>query len=335
MALMPSLTISAVLKDSYLKAYDNTRRISRKLHTTVAKIFHSNHFALTFPNQPKIFLVYFSASVSYFLASLASKIQNDFFLSGLYNLKGKPHDLGADFGLTSDVYTKPNPYYLKNKSQTEEKKPEPVYYPVYNHSVTQDGSASSSTSGDSYEVAPTSYEAKIHTYSAPSSSYGSPSYNVQSAPSSSYGVPSSSYSAPSSSYGTPSSSYGAPSSSYGSPGSSSYYPQPTYGSPQSSYGAPSYYPSTHTVISHPEPEPETQKGSHSHWFIAKILKKFDLILMSKILLKIIIFKKIVKFIGLICLLMFIPILKKKFEEHSGELDEEEERRIKSLDAYGN
>lgn len=79
-------------------------------------------------------------------------------------------------------------------------------------------------------------------------------------------------------------------------------------------------------------EPQ-QKGSHTEWFIAKLLKKFDLVLMSKIILKIIIFKKIIKFIGLICLLMFIPLLKKKFEDHSGELDDEE-RRIDSLDAYG-
>lgn len=70
--------------------------------------------------------------------------------------------------------------------------------------------------------------------------------------------------------------------------------------------------------------------------MAKLMKKFDLILMSKILLKLIIFKKIVKFIGVICLLMFIPILKKKFDDHTGdgEGDEEEERRIKELDAFG-
>lgn len=80
--------------------------------------------------------------------------------------------------------------------------------------------------------------------------------------------------------------------------------------------------------------PEAQKSSHSEWFLAKLMKKFDLILVSKIILKLIIFKKIVKFIGIICLLMFIPILKKKFEEHSGESDEEEERRIKPLDDYG-
>lgn len=77
--------------------------------------------------------------------------------------------------------------------------------------------------------------------------------------------------------------------------------------------------------------PEAQK-SHGEWFLSKLLKKFDLILVSKIMLKLIIFKKIIKFIGIICLLMFIPILKKKFEE-SYDSSEEDGRRIKFLDDY--
>lgn len=79
--------------------------------------------------------------------------------------------------------------------------------------------------------------------------------------------------------------------------------------------------------------PEAQK-SLGEWFVAKFMKKVDLILVSKILLKLIIFKKIVKFIGIICLLLFIPVLKKKFEEHTSDEEEDEERRIKGLDAYG-
>lgn len=161
--------------------------------------------------------------------------------------------------------------------------------------------------------------------------------SVSSYPTSSYNIPSSSYGSPASSYG---SSYGSSVSSYGSPGTSSYYPSPSYGPATSynqspSYGPPSsHYPST-TVIHQMPTMPEAQKSSHSEWFLAKIMKKFDLILVSKILLKLIIFKKIVKFIGIICLLMFIPILKKKFEEHAGDSsEEEEERRIKPLDDYG-
>ena len=156
----------------------------------------------------------------------------------------------------------------------------------------------------------------------PSSTYGAGSYSVQSVPSSSYSVQNSNYgSSGASSYYSQPSSYGQPHLTYGQPSPN----------PHSSYGAQSYYPSS--VITHQMPE--AQKSSHSEWFLAKIMKKFDLILMSKILLKLIIFKKIVKFIGIICLLLFIPVLKKKFEEHTddGE-EEEEERRIKELDAYG-
>lgn len=87
------------------------------------------------------------------------------------------------------------------------------------------------------------------------------------------------------------------------------------------------------MMPQPEQQQEHQK-SQGEWLIAKLMKKFDLILVSKIMLKLIIFKKIVKFIAVICLLMFIPVLKKKFMDHSGEMDEEEERRIKELDAYG-
>lgn len=255
-----------------------------------------------------------NSSFGFFFSKLASQHES-FFLSGLYNRKGKAHDLGADWGLTSDVYTKINPYYLqyitpKPEPEPAEKKPEPVYYPVYNHSVTQDGASASSD--EAYETIPSSYDTKTKTYvsssyGAPSHSYGAPSYSVQSVQSSSY----------------------VPSSSYGSPGISSYYPHPSYGPPPSSY-----YPPTSMM---PHPMPEAAQKSNSEWLIAKIMKKFDLILVSKILLKLIIFKKIVKFIGLICLLMFIPVLKKKFEEHTsdGDGDEDEERRIKELDAYGN
>lgn len=226
-------------------------------------------------------------------------------MSGLYNKKGKAHDLGADFGLTSDVYTKPNPFYTKNltKNKSVDNKLEPVYHPVYNPSVTQD--SNDDTVYGSKNNNPSS------SYGAPSSSYGEPTgldhgYSVQTVPSASYGVQP----------------------------SSSYYYQPSQAQQYPSYGAPTYYPSSPVsspVVTHHSSE--VQK-SHSEWFLTKLMKKFDLILMSKILLKLIIFKKIVKFIGIICLLLFIPVLKKKFEEHTDDGEEEEERRIQELDAYG-
>lgn len=204
----------------------------------------------------------------------------------------------------------------------------PVYYPqVYNNSVTQDVAATAPE--EVYDSPPTSYDSKTNTYqtatySVPSTAYGS-TYSVHTAPSSSYSV-----------HG--SNTYPGPSSSYS--GTGSYYPSASYGSPQPTYGpAPTYgsaptYSSAQTYGPAPTMHmPEAQK-SHSEFFLAKIMKKFDLVLMSKILLKLIIFKKIIKFIGVICLLLFIPVLKKKFDEHSGYGDEEEERRIKDLDAFG-
>lgn len=188
------------------------------------------------------------------------------------------------------------------KKDSDEKRPEPVYYPV-THLVTQD--SHNAPSEEHYDVIPSSYDTNTHSYSAPSNSYGAPTYSVQSVPSNSYGP------------------------TYGAPGTSSYYPQSSYGQPHPTYGAPSYYPPATAMSSS---QPETQKGSHHDWFLAKIIKKFDLVLLSKIILKLIIFKKIIKFIAVICLLMFIPLLKKKFEDHVG--DDEEERRITSLDAYG-
>lgn len=187
-------------------------------------------------------------------------------------------------------------------------KSEPVFYPVYNSSVAQD--SGSSTSDESYESAH-SYDAKANSYS-----------------SSSYAAPSPSYPATYSVHSVPSASYGAPSSHYGSPGVASYYPAPTYGPPTSYYPSPPVTQIVHHL-------PEAQK-SHSDWFLSKILKKFDLVFISKILLKLLIFKKIVKFIGVACLLLFIPILKKKFEEHTSEEEEEEDegRKFNKLDKYG-
>lgn len=242
--------------------------------------------------------------------------RDGFFLSGLYNKEGKPHDVGSNFGLTSDVYTKPNPYYTKNANKLSL---HPVFNHVFNQSAAQDVSAS--VTEEVYDTPSMSYDYKTNypspSYAEPPSTHDLTSFNVQSVPSAGYGLPSPNYGADVSSY--------YPHSSFGS--------QPTYNTPHSSYessqygsvhGAPSYYPSSTAMAAK---YPEAQK-SHSEWFVTKLMKKFDLILMSKILLKLIIFKKIIKFIGVICLLMFLPLLKKKWD------GDDEERRIKELDAFG-
>lgn len=65
------------------------------------------------------------------------------------------------------------------------------------------------------------------------------------------------------------------------------------------------------------------------WPFDKFSKKMDLVLMTKILLKLIILKKIVKFIALICLLFFIPTIKDTDEKES---EEKESRHF--LQTYG-
>jgi hypothetical protein len=47
----------------------------------------------------------------------------------------------------------------------------------------------------------------------------------------------------------------------------------------------------------------------AHWILSKIKAKLNLFTLGKILLKLVIFHKIVKFFGLICLLLFLPSLK--------------------------
>lgn len=202
--------------------------------------------------------------------------------------------------------------------------------------MNNDLTPSSSSSYDAQPSTGYSYELPVANYGSSSSTgsdstaYNSPgsSYSSSDSPhSSTFGSPAHTYGAPASNYGTPASAYGAPHNSYGAPANSYGAPSQSYGSPHSAYGIPaSYYPApTMEMPMH------AQKSSAGHWLISKILKKFDIILMSKILLKLIIFKKIVKFIGIICLLFFIPTLKKKFV---GEDSEEERAQYSNLDAYG-
>ncbi|XP_011209089.1 uncharacterized protein LOC105230167 [Bactrocera dorsalis] len=69
-----------------------------------------------------------------------------------------------------------------------------------------------------------------------------------------------------------------------------------YGPPSSVYGPPMFH---QPVIYQPR----------DHWFLEKLKKKINLFTIGKIILKLLIFKKIIKFIGVICLLLFLPKLK--------------------------
>ncbi|XP_055321743.1 uncharacterized protein LOC129577921 isoform X2 [Sitodiplosis mosellana] len=148
-------------------------------------------------------------------------------------------------------------------------------------------------------------------YGPPASEYGSPA-SEYGLPASEYGLPvSTEYGAPPSNsygassaptYGPPSSSYGPPSSSYGPPSFSYHYGPPSYSRPVNVYNygpAPPKFPIVHSA-----PRDE-------HWLFDKFKFKLDLFTIGKILIKLIIFKKIVKFIALICLLLFLPRLQTK------------------------
>ncbi|XP_058055567.1 uncharacterized protein LOC131206978 [Anopheles bellator] len=94
-------------------------------------------------------------------------------------------------------------------------------------------------------------------------------------------------------------------------------PKPVYGPPKPIYGPP---PPPAGPVNHGMPyfSPET-------WLLSKLKFKFNLFTFAKILLKLVIFKKIIKFIALLCLLFFIPTLKPS-SSHGDDSSEEERRR---------
>uniref|UniRef100_A0A1B0FQY8 Uncharacterized protein n=1 Tax=Glossina morsitans morsitans TaxID=37546 RepID=A0A1B0FQY8_GLOMM len=140
-------------------------------------------------------------------------------------------------------------------------------------------------------------------------SYSQPPNNNYLPPSTSapaYGPPAPDYGPPSPSYGPPHLNYGPPPSSYGPP-------HPNYGPPQTSYGPPPplYYK--------PMPFPSDPRDHYA--LLAKLKTKLNLFTIGKILLKLLIFKKVIKFIGLICLLLFLPKLKDMFKEDTSTEEE--------------
>lgn len=77
---------------------------------------------------------------------------------------------------------------------------------------------------------------------------------------------------------------------------------------------------------------EKKKPEPQFWVFDNFSKKVDLIFLTKVLLKIIVFKKIIKFIALVCLLFFLPTLKDDSSSAHGSSEEKKEER--SLDIYG-
>lgn len=102
-------------------------------------------------------------------------------------------------------------------------------------------------------------------------------------------------------YGPPQSVYGPPAPVYGPPA-------PVYGPPKPVYGPPSsyYHPREDSIFD-------------------KFKFKLDLFTIGKIILKLLFFKKIIKFLGIICLLLFLPKLKGLFKEDKDKDDSSESR----------
>nr|XP_012222237.1 PREDICTED: uncharacterized protein LOC105672101 [Linepithema humile] len=166
-------------------------------------------------------------------------------------------------------------------------------------------------------------------YDSPGPTYPSKSPRIT------YGGPSDSYSQAfkpsvdynSNSYGPPRDgpSFYPPTSSYGPPGNSYLQPQQGYGpsihtsAPTAVYGAPYSLPD----VSHIPFLPNIDLG-------LPFALKLNAFTIAKILLKLVIFKMIVKFIAIICLLLFIPkleIIKKKVSNKDD--DDNEERSLSS------
>lgn len=191
------------------------------------------------------------------------------------------------------------------------------YSPSYSSgdSYSPSGSSSYSSSSNSYSP-PTSYGTPVKfepdvTYNSPPNTYGPPS--------SSYGPPSSSYGPPSSSYGPPSSSYGPPSSSYGPPSHSYGPPAPVYGPPVHKPLPPVYGPPIKPSYGVPYTAP-------GYGFLDKLSLKLDILTIAKLLLKLLIFKKIVTMIAVVCMLLVIPkLISFKKDKNGGEPDEDERK----------
>ncbi|VVC94083.1 unnamed protein product [Leptidea sinapis] len=164
------------------------------------------------------------------------------------------------------------------------------------------------SSGDTYSGSgPSSFSSSSNSY-LPPTSFGNPvkfepeiTYN---APPNSYGPPAAHYGPPTPSYGPPTSSYGPPSPSYGPP---IHKPlPPVYGPPiNPSYGV-----------------PYTAPGFS---FLDKLSFKLDILTIAKLMLKFLIFKKIVTMIAVACMLLVIPKLISFKKDKFGDNNEEDRR----------
>lgn len=208
--------------------------------------------------------------------------------------------------------------------------------------TAKDGEKRISNRDDSYQSG--------YDYSPPyssDSSYSSPGSSSFSGPSGSNGyVPPSSYSpvkfesditynAPANTYGPPSSNYGPPTQSYGPPTQTYGPPAQTYGPPAQTYGPPVHKPLPPVYGPPPKPVYGVPYTAPSFSFFDKLALKLDILTIAKLLLKFLIFKKLVTMLAVVCMLLVIPKLI-TFKKDGGNTPNDEEERYygkksKSLD----
>nr|XP_026489785.1 LOW QUALITY PROTEIN: uncharacterized protein LOC113396169 [Vanessa tameamea] len=190
------------------------------------------------------------------------------------------------------------------------------YNSGYDYSPPYSSSDSFSSSGSPSYSGPSSYSGSSNSY-LPPSSYGPPvkfeSDVTYTSPPNTYGPPASNYGPPAHSYGPPAQSYGPPSHSYGPPA-------PVYGPPihKPAPLAPVYGPPLKPSYGVPYTAPGLS-------FFDKLSLKLDILTIAKLMLKFLIFKKIVTMIAVVCMLLVIPKLISFKKDKDG--TEEDERKF--------
>lgn len=192
----------------------------------------------------------------------------------------------------------------------------------YDYSPPYTGNDNSFSSSGSYSGPSTS-----NSYLPPSNSYGPVKFESDIT-----------YNSPPNTYGPPASSYGPPAQTYG-PAKPSYDPAPSYGPPAQSYGPPAngYGPPAQTY-GPPVPKPlppvygPPLKPSYGVPYTApglglldKLSLKLDILTVAKLLLKFLIFKKLVTMLAVVCMLLVIPKLISFKKDDSGPSNDEDER----------
>ncbi|KAG6450878.1 hypothetical protein O3G_MSEX006786 [Manduca sexta] len=189
------------------------------------------------------------------------------------------------------------------------------YTPSYSSDSGFSSSGPSDLSGPSSSYLPSSshssstvkFESDI-TYDAPPNTYGPPSQ--------SYGPPTQTYGPPAQTYGPPAQTYGPPAQTYGPPAH-------TYGPSAQTYGPPVHKPLPPIYGPPMKPSYPVPYGAPSLGFFDKLAFKLDILTIGKLMLKFLIFKKLVTMLAVVCMLLVIPKLISFKKDGNSNKDEDE------------